>query len=55
MYLVYRACALPLSELGKAFGLKSHSSASKAIREIRDLREADVDLEQTIDGLLAQI
>ncbi|MDJ0975985.1 MAG: DnaA/Hda family protein [Planctomycetota bacterium] len=55
MYLVYRACALPLSELGKAFGLKSHSSASKAIREIRELRESDVDLEQTIDGLLARI
>ncbi len=55
MYLVYRACALPLGELGKAFGLKSHSSASKAIREIRELREADVDIEQTIDGLLAQI
>lgn len=55
MYLVYRACALPLSELGKAFGLKSHSSASKAIREIRERRESDVDLEQTIDGLLARI
>lgn len=55
MYLVYRACALPLVELGKAFGLKSHSSVSKALREIRELREMNVDIEQTIDGLLARI
>lgn len=55
MYLVYRACALSLVELGKAFGLKSHSSVSKAIREMRELREMNVDIEQTIDGLLARI
>ncbi len=55
MYLVYRAAALPLKELGLAFGLKSHSSASRAIREIRAERERDPSLEQVIDALLARM
>ncbi len=55
MYLVYRACAMPLVQLGKAFGLRSHSSVSRAIREVRALRQTDAGIEQTIDGLLARI
>ncbi len=55
MYLVYRACALPLTELGTAFGLRSHSSVSRAIREMRELRTTDAGVEQLVDGLLAKI
>ncbi len=55
MYLVYRACALPLTELGKVFGLRSHSSVSRAIQEMRDLRSRDAGVEQLVDGLLARI
>ena len=55
MYLVYRACALPLVELGAAFGLRSHSSVSRAIREMRALRAENADVEQLVDGLLARI
>ena len=55
MYLVYRAAALPLVDLGHAFGLKSHSSVSRSIQEIRDLRESDPSLEQLVDGLLERM
>lgn len=55
MYLVYRACALPLSELATSFGLRSHSSVSKAIHEMREQRLTDPSLEQTLDGLLSGI
>jgi chromosomal replication initiator protein len=55
MYLVYRACALPLAELGAAFGLRSHSSVSRAIREMRALRGRDASVEQLVDGLIARI
>jgi len=55
MYLVYRACALPLTALGAAFGLRSHSSVSRAIRELRTLRAQDAGVEQLVDGLLARI
>lgn len=55
MYLVYRAAALPLKELGAAFGLKSHSSVSRAIRQIREEREGDPALEHVVDGLLARM
>ena len=55
LYLVYRACALPLGDLGRAFGLRSHSSVSRAIREMRELRLQDAGVEQLLDGLLARI
>lgn len=55
IYLVYRACALPLVKLGEAFGLKSHSSVSRAIQEMRDMREVNDEIDNTIEGLLAQI
>ena len=55
MYLVYRAAALPLKELGLVFGLKSHSSVSRAIRQIRADREREPALEHVIDGLLARM
>jgi chromosomal replication initiator protein DnaA len=55
MYLVYRAAALPLLELGKAFGLRSHSSVSRAIREIRAARDRDPSIEVVVDGLLARL
>lgn len=55
MYLVYRAAALPLKDLGYAFGLRSHSSVSRAIHQIRSERETDPGLEHEIDGLLARM
>jgi chromosomal replication initiator protein len=55
MYLVYRATALPLSRIGRAFGLRSHSSVSRAIREIREARDRDPAIEQVVDGLLARM
>jgi chromosomal replication initiator protein len=55
MYLVYRAAALPLSQLGRTFGLRSHSSVSRAIHEIRAEREKSAEVEQEIDGLLARL
>jgi chromosomal replication initiator protein len=55
MYLAYRSAALPLTELGTAFGLRSHSSVSRALRTVREARERDPDLEQVIDGLLARM
>ncbi|MCP5070603.1 MAG: AAA family ATPase [bacterium] len=55
MYLVYRACAMTLGELAEAFGLRSHSSVSRAIQELRAMREVNPALEQTIDGLLARL
>ncbi len=55
MYLVYRATALPLCEIGAAFGLRSHSSVSRAIQTVREDRERDPAMEQVIDGLLARM
>ena len=55
MYLVYRAAALPLSDLGKSFGLKSHTSAGRALAQIRADRDRDVGIEVTLDGLLAEL
>jgi chromosomal replication initiator protein len=55
MYLVYRAAALPLADLGKSFGLKSHSSAGRALQQIRADRDRDVGIEVTLDGLLAEL
>ncbi|MCC7138412.1 MAG: ATP-binding protein [Planctomycetes bacterium] len=52
MYLVWRAAKLPLTELATAFGLRSHSAASRAITEVREQREIDPGLEVTLDGLL---
>jgi len=55
MYLVYRATALPLADIGRAFGLRSHSSVSRAIQEMREARQRDPALEQVVDGLLARM
>jgi chromosomal replication initiator protein len=55
MYLAYRSAALPLTELGNAFGLRSHSSVSRALQDVREARERDPDLEQVVDGLLARM
>lgn len=55
MYLVHRAAALPLSDIAKAFGSKSHSAASRAISEVRSRRETDPVLETEIEGLLKRL
>lgn len=55
MYLVYRATAMSLGKLGRAFGWKSHSSVSRALQEVRAQRDKDAGLEQLIDGLLARL
>ena len=46
---------LPLTAIGSSFGLRSHSSVSRAIQQIREAREVDPTLEQVIDGLLARM
>jgi chromosomal replication initiator protein len=55
IYLVYRAAALPLKQLGRAFGYRSHSSVSRAIQQVRAAREFDPSLEHVIDGLLSRM
>jgi chromosomal replication initiation ATPase DnaA len=55
LYLVYRATAMPLGALGRAFGWKSHSSVSRALQEVRKQREEDASVEQLVDGLLARL
>jgi chromosomal replication initiator protein len=55
MYLVYRAASLPLKDLGRAFGLSSHSTVSRALATVRSARTADPDLEHVIEGLLARM
>jgi chromosomal replication initiation ATPase DnaA len=55
VYLVFRAAALPLSQVGKAFGLRSHSSVSRAIHAVRAQRQTDPGFEATLDGLLARL
>jgi chromosomal replication initiator protein len=55
MYLVFRAAALPLEEVGKAFGLRSHSSVSRAIQAVRAQRDRDPSIEVATDGLLARL
>ncbi len=55
IYLVFRACAMPLVEIGEAFGLRSHSSVSRAVMDVRDLRQRDAATEQLLDGLLAMV
>jgi chromosomal replication initiation ATPase DnaA len=55
MYLVYRAASLPLKELAKAFGLRSHSAVSRAIQEVRAQRESDPTVEVVVDGLLRRL
>jgi chromosomal replication initiation ATPase DnaA len=55
MYLVYRATAMSLGKLGRAFGWRSHSSVSRALQQVRAQRDGDAELEQLIDGLLARL
>ena len=55
MYLVYRATPLPLAGIGRAFGLRSHSSASRAIQQVRERRERDPAFERTVDDLLGRM
>jgi chromosomal replication initiator protein len=55
VYLVFRAAALPLAQVGKAFGLRSHSSVSRAIQAVRRQREAEPAFEATLEGLLARL
>ena len=55
MYLVWRAAALPLTELAKAFGLRAHSAASRALSEVRARRDVDPAFESTLDGLVRRL
>jgi chromosomal replication initiator protein len=55
MYLVWRSAALPLDSVARAFGLKSHSAASRAIQEVRSRRDVDPAVETLLDGLLARL
>ena len=53
MYLVWRAAALPLSAIAKAFGARSHTTVSRALDDLRERRETDPTLESELDGLLS--
>lgn len=55
VYLAYRAAAVPLGTLARAFGFRSHSSVSRAIHGVREARQADAELEALVDGLLARL
>lgn len=55
LYLVYRSTSMPLEQLAAAFGFRSHSSASRALSEIKRERQADAALDQLLDGLLARL
>lgn len=55
MYLVWRAAALPLTELARAFGLRAHSAASRALAEVRSRRDVDPAFESTLDGLVRRL
>jgi chromosomal replication initiation ATPase DnaA len=55
VYLVWRATAMPLTRLARAFGFRSHSSVSRALHGMRERRRSDAELEQTLDGLLARL
>lgn len=55
MYLVWRASALPLTALADAFGLKSHSAASRALGDVRARRDVDPAFEATLDGLVRRL
>jgi len=53
MYLVWRAAALPLGAIAKAFGARSHTTVSRALDDLRERREVDPTLEAELDGLLS--
>lgn len=55
MYLVWRAAAVPLTVLADAFGLRSHSAASRALAEVRARRDVDPAFETTLDGLVRRL
>lgn len=55
MYLVWRAAAMPLTDLAKAFGLRAHSAASRALTEVRARRDVDPVFETTLDGLVRRL
>lgn len=55
MYLVWRAAAVPLTDLARSFGLRSHSAASRALAEVRARRDVDPAFETTLDGLVRRL
>lgn len=55
LYLAHRAAAAPLASLAAAFGWRSHSTASRAMEQVRARREADPGFEALLDGLLASL
>lgn len=55
LYLAHRAAAAPLASLALAFGWKSHSTAGRAVAEVKARRETDPGFEALLDGLLASL
>lgn len=55
LYVAWRATALPLTRLARAFGFRSHSSVSRALGEVKRRRLQDPELEHALDGLLARL
>ncbi len=55
LYLAHRAAAAPLASLAVAFGWKSHSTAGRAVAEVKARRETDPGFEALLDGLLASL
>ena len=55
LYLAHRAAAAPLASLAAAFGWKSHSTAGRAVADVKARRETDPGFEALLDGLLASL
>lgn len=55
LYLAHRAAAAPLASLAAAFGWKSHSTAGRAVADVKARRETDPGFEALLDGLLAAL
>lgn len=55
LYLAHRAAAAPLASLAQAFGWKSHSTAGRAVAQVKARRESDPGFEALLDGMLASL
>lgn len=55
LYLAHRASSAPLASLASAFGWKSHSTAGRAVTDVKRRREVDPGFEALLDGLLASL
>ena len=55
LYLAHRASSAPLAMLASTFGWKSHSTAGRAVADVKARREIDPGFDALLDGLLATL